>query len=307
MLQAFQSFNKAYKVRVILGSETMIQSFTARLAIVATILGLAACAELGQGDNGATKGSAHSKFSKLALVVNGKSIDALTPSGIGAELRKVDIDIGKKAEVKAWQQAIRQGTADKGMVPPALTGISGFTTIQLVDVALAEGAERQIVSGKIRDYIFDKSTGSGHLAVDTKVEFYNTLTSFNSSVPDRIEQYHWDIEVEGGFEVQPHSGNDLDPFPGSVEFTDKTLKAIKKRGMKFKLFAQGKSIKVRHIYRRVDGGPLARLKASHPYYVSTEESCIDLMFDRYPPATELPPQIGYCLGRCDHPQIINTK
>lgn len=41
-------------------------------------------------------------------------------------------------------------------------------------------------------------------------------------------------------------------------------------------------------------------------YTSTAESCIDLLSHPYPPEFELPPQKGYCLGRCEHPFIVNT-
>ncbi len=177
----------------------------------------------------------------------------------------------------------------------------------------AADGQRQVITGKIRDYVYDDSTKGGHLAVDTRVEIFKTDESFVAHKPDVTLRYHWDIEIQPGtFEVQPHSGNDLDPFPGTakypvpIQFTKATLKDIKKRGLKYKLFAKGEEIVVRHIYQVFDDGSIERLPDTDPWYQSTEESCIDIMFDRFPPAIDLPPQRGYCLGRCDQPQVVNT-
>jgi hypothetical protein len=76
--------------------------------------------------------------------------------------------------------------------------------------------------------------------------------------------------------------------------------------LKYKLNAKGTGIVVRHVYRKVDSDPIELLPPTDPRYASTAESCIDLLFNPYPPETELPPQIGYCLGRCEQPAILNT-
>ena len=58
---------------------------------------------------------------------------------------------------------------------------------------------------------------------------------------------------------------------------------------------------------RRGNGPLRRRPDGHPFCVMTDKSYIDLFLNGYPPASKLPPQGSYCLGRCELPQIVNTK
>ena len=317
----------------------MRRCWTVSIVAVVAILGLSACAEFSFHRSKATTQPPSSNLGGLAVVVNGAPIGELLADPV--ELRKVLTDLelddlalvddrGKLSEVgrKNVQDLLDRiksrgnDPKDKGEteylratddVRRSLLGVGGFSVVQLLEALLASGVERQVfLSGGIKDYIFDKDTKSGHLAVDTRIKIYETSESFIKGVPDRVERYHWDIEVEGIYEVQEHSGNDLDPFPGTaqypdgVEFTKYTLREIKRRGLKYKLFAKGEKIKVRNVYEIFEDGSVTLLPKEHIFYTSTEESCIDIMFDRFPPAVDLPPQRGYCLGRCDHPQVVNT-
>ncbi len=88
------------------------------------------------------------------------------------------------------------------------------------------------------------------------------------------------------------------------------------RGLDHKLLAKGADVQIKNVFRKVECcnpgcdhpecGKLVRLSDTEKFYLSTEESCIDLMFKGYPPASELPPQVEYCLGRCENPPIINS-
>jgi hypothetical protein len=193
-------------------------------------------------------------------------------------------------------------------VPEALQGIGGFSTILVLKKILL--SVHQTLFGKIRDYIFVDKTKSGHLSVDMCM--------------DRSEFFHWDIEIlDGEYRVHPRQGdpaNPRDPYYPDNPFPNVDLelpaaatdpgnpKSIWARDLDHKLHAMGDRIEVRHIYhRRLSEPDLTRLDSKHQLYTSTRASCIDLFTQGRPPATvgELK-QKDYCLGRCEHPAIVNT-
>lgn len=251
------------------------------------------------------------------LVANGEPADELverlrgneqffianaSPEGLGIDL---DIDDLRELLREIDRDPTRVLDTD---VPDAMRGIGGFsTTLFLKKLILGV---HQTVYGKIRDYIFVDRTKSGHLSVDMCI--------------DRSEFYHWDIEIaNGGFGVHLRKGDPDDPndpyypdnpFPnvdldlpeGATDPDEPT--SIWVRGLDHKLHARGKSIEVRHIYHRSLSDPdLTRLDDNHHLYMSTEASCVDLFTQGRPPATfgELTDS-DYCLGRCEHPAIVNT-
>lgn len=300
----------------------MKRQLTSGLAVAVSILVLSACSLIEKVQPVTEVPS--EEFDQWSLVLDGERVDDLRadPEKIKAKVRELlksdpwSDDKARKSKGEPprldeeYFRALTEGRLPGTPVPEALKGIGGFSARGLLRAA---DGQRQVITGKIRDYVYDDSNKSGHLAVDTRVEIFATRESFVMHKPDVTLRYHWDIEIEpGAFEVQKHSGEDLDPFPGTekhpvpVEFTDATLKDIKKRGLIYKLFAKGEKIVVRHIYQVFDDGSIERLPNKDPLYESTEESCIDIMFDRFPPAIDLPPQRGYCLGRCDQPQVVNT-
>lgn len=197
-------------------------------------------------------------------------------------------------------------------LPEALTGIPGFTVLQLLGAYLEPELERK-VSGKIRHYYFNKTRRSGYLEVDTVVD---TLQDGRIIETD---EYFWAIAVRPETfdvvlrcDINPDDPNGCDdngnaPFLDTLALPDAALDetnkdGIWKRGLDHKLWAKGTGIVVVGVIRN---GVLLS-PDHHPLYVSNEDSCIDLMFAGYPPVSELPPQPGYCLGRCEHPEVVNT-
>lgn len=199
---------------------------------------------------------------------------------------------------------------------------------------------RSKICGKIRDYLFVDQTKSGHLSVELTHEEFLTRQSFLDCEPDQVTTYHWDIEVlEGGFEVldrndaalnddeQPlflampegQDGKDVVAFPPHA-LDPEDPRSVWCRCLDHKLLARGEKVRIVNVYRKVeccdlncghpDCGKLIRLDETKDdekkFYVSTDESCIDLMFKGAPPASELPPQVEYCLGRCENPPVINS-
>jgi hypothetical protein len=264
-----------------------------------------------------TAGDACKGLQEWGLFVNGESADDFVdrlrrdddreeiflhnppPDGLGIEGTTDALD-------QRLRQIDREPTSVIPNVPQALQGISGFiTTLVLKKLRLQV---HPVLSGKIRDYIFDERTKSGHLSVDVCI--------------DRNQFFHWDIEVlDGEYRIHqrisknPQNPNYPDhPFPN----VDLTLPAaatdpndpnsVWVRNLDHKLHAMGNRIQVRHIYHRGPTAPdLMRLDSRHHLYTSTRESCIDLFTEGYPPATvgELK-QKDFCLGRCAHPAIVNT-
>ena len=142
--------------------------------------------------------------------------------------------------------------------------------------------------------------GVGHLSVDVKVFTINT----DDNSTESIDVYHWEIEVEDdGFEVREIVGSDF-------EFPPEAWDRIRELGLERKMSAKGMVIKVNRIFH--NGTLIKRDDSTDPrsdWYKSTPESCIDLLFKGSVPTNriELEEKVGaYCMGRCEHPKIINT-
>ncbi len=220
-------------------------------------------------------------------------------------------------------------------LPASLSGISGFNTLLYAEEHLIRTGEisphevnlpclatqrfeyRAKLCGKIRDYVYLHETKSGHLVVELIHEQFTTRQAFLDCKPDRVTLYHWDIDIDGCFQVHERcdGGFPDNPFPTleGVDFPAHSLDPNDERSIWFrcldhKLYAKGECIKVRHIYRQINDGKFLRLDetAFAHLYRSTEMSCVDLMFKGFPPAAQLPTQADYCLGRCAHPPIINS-
>lgn len=283
------------------------------LLVFVTTCGLSSCAQIQREEAPAAMAEAEPEadFQEWVLVVKGVPIQRLVEDP--EELRKAVVELvgtDDRGQISEWVSAVRSRAGNAEGVHANLTGLAGFSAVQLLEAYLASFTEldaQRKVSGKIVDYIFDDAEKAGHLAVNTKVEYFDTSESYASQVPDRVKRYHWDIEVtDGTYQVIPHSGNRNDPFPGTLALVEPTLTAVEDRGLDHKLWAKGTGIVVRHVYEVFSDGSITRLPDTHPFYPSTAASCIDMMFAGPPPAIYLPPQPAYCLGRCDHPEVVNT-
>lgn len=224
-------------------------------------------------------------------------------------------------QLRALLDRASVGTIDDDL-PIIFHGLEGLSTIAaLREYALGERVE---MKGRIVDYGFTKvgnTQGSGHLSVQMQFDHYDT-----ADVLYQREYLHWDIDVIkdesiDGYEVMERQGDAVsspnDPFPGTVLFpphaTNPTdLRSVWFRGLDHKLYAKFNDIKVRNIYHKVTTAGSApdneyvRLDDNNILYQATPNSCIDLMFKGYPPAVEIP-DIGFCLGRCAHPMLYNSK
>jgi hypothetical protein len=182
----------------------------------------------------------------------------------------------------------------------ALSGIAGDSVVQFLHAYVT--GEAQTVRGKIRKYYFNDDEKGGYLEVDTEVD-----TLQGGSVV-KTDKYFWAIAVRPEtYRVVDRVGPpSTDPFPNTVVFSANALrednpKGIWQRRLDQKLFAKGTGIIV--IAVRKNG---VLLPTTDRRYISNSDSCIDLLFWGYPPKSELPKQRFYCMGRCAHPQVVNT-
>lgn len=225
------------------------------------------------------------------------------------EVLGYDYDDEQLAELLAMA---REDDVRASDLPDALTGIPGFTVLQLLGAYVEPALERK-VSGKIRKYYFNDDKKDGYLEVDTVVD------TLDDGVIVKTDTYSWVITVQPETftvvprcDINPDDPNGCDdngnmPFLDTLALPEAALlqdnpDGIWQRGLDHKLWAKGTGIVVDRVIRN---GVLLSPE-HHPLYVSNEDSCIDLMFAGYPPVSELPPQPGYCLGRCAHPMVVNT-
>ena len=242
----------------------------------------------------------------------------------------------------------REGAAKTESDPKVLCGIGGFLNKLLLNAIVARFADnrdqpaaigvqrpefRVKTSGKITDWLFVANqpaptppepntnkvgSGHGHVAVNILNQEFDTNQALIDCKPSRTEFLHWDIKILDCTVYQRKNDaitNDPYPaltlqFPGHATDPDDG-RSIWCRCLNHKLFAQGPhQIEVRHVYRKIDNGPLELLpndpaNPNSPYCV-TADDCFDIMFKGFPPAARLPVQREYCLGRCEEPPVVNT-
>lgn len=217
---------------------------------------------------------------------------------------------------------------------PGFTGIGGalgHTVLDIAEEALKpanghydQSGKRVVVSmeGKITHYKFtpnaaDPTKGSGELTVITAVTS-RVIPNGAGNPPPKTVGYKWEIEVlTDGFEVVGYDSSDpADPFPGTMTFSESMVNRIESLGFQFKLWAKGEKIQVNNIERDMnfdwDSPVWAPLPNAGPFkrlYESDSDSCIDMMFVEYPPEDfdDLNGPPWYCLGRCEHPAIVNSR
>lgn len=223
-----------------------------------------------------------------------------------------------------------------GLDVPALSGLGGMFGHAFLDVAddarIRNPRERNYgkfmrnrlqevsVSGQLVAYEFVEGStpGRGNGSIEAITYIERRVQPVGQGTPQtRTEAYWWKISViNQGFEVHEHSNDPDDPFPGTLPFDQETKDRIENRGFEFKLWATGGDIVVDEILVDHNYDPnnpnFVALNPNNPNYAdlfqSDPASCIDMMFVDYPPET-LPDGAEppfYCLGRCQHPYIINT-
>lgn len=116
------------------------------------------------------------------------------------------------------------------------------------------------------------------------------------------DEYYFKLDIIADH-VQ-HSGNDSDPFPGTLEISNKPvlLNMIKTAGWRHKLHAEGDR-NFRITTAKMNGENLVRKNAE--FFQDRGEECFDIFFLAAPTNT-LPAQYGYCMGRCNA-KIVNTR
>ncbi|MEM7024486.1 MAG: hypothetical protein AAF637_18190 [Pseudomonadota bacterium] len=281
-------------------------------------------------------------FQELALMVDGVEISRLVEDKAGLRTKVeelLDTDEPDPAQIRKWLDILGGGEGSWADVHPSLRGIAGLSVAQLLEAYLASQASTFLktrVRGKIRDYLFDKDEaitdrqqGAGHLSVETWVDYFDSEASFAAETPDRTERYHWDIDVvrrivdeqetQGFIVVERDDTQPTNPFPGTIEdlpqpMLDRIFKGEPdavppKPPLLNKLWAEGKDIVIRSVYRIQDDFTVELLPDTDPQYASTDASCIDMMWAADVPAvftaSSHPP--NYCLGRCAHPLVVNTE
>jgi hypothetical protein len=239
------------------------------------------------------------------LMVGGVPIEELLAQrerarAVLLEVLGVNLSDGQLAELSA---SFRSGDAKAPDVPQALTGLAGFPVFQLLDAYVAGPEQERRVRGKILHYYFNDASKGGYLEVYTVVQILQGGSVVST------DTYFWAIGVAPGtFEVVERvDSSPDDPFPGTLQLPDAALdpnnpEGIWQRGLDHKLWAEGTGIDVVGI---IKNGTL--LPFDDPLYASNADSCIDLMTAGYPPQNVLPPPSGYCLGRCEHPEVVNTR
>lgn len=305
------------------------------LGTLALLLSMAACtADGGFARMAATHPDPRGiETTKLMLTGNESNV-VLSNTG---QLRQVLADFGgntNPANLKSMIQQIRASNEISGIDIPGLTGLGGGYGHAFLDLAgdaiLGNGHFNQgarvvvTISGQILDYEFNRTinndTGNGRLEVVTYIT--RRVVPAGAGMPSaKTDAYKWKIRViDDGFTVVHRNDADPDgPFPGTIPFSSEMKDRVNSLGFVRKLWAKGEKIVVDEVKFVKDYTPGTDWTSVPPLdpgmtkyarlYESDANSCIDMMFAGEPPATmaDLQGPPFYCLGRCAHPWIVNTR
>lgn len=179
---------------------------------------------------------------------------------------------------------------------------------------------RLIIHGQIIHYAFDEPSGAGEIhsiTYFTKIMTPNTPVDYDGLNISTTDAVRFKVSVErdvasgdDGFVVVKRDDHAPDgPFPGTMPFTRAMINDVEFYGYQYKLWARGNSITINEIALKPEGDVVfTKLPMSDPRYKIGPDSCIDMLFVREPPSDlgRLGPPF-YCLGRCDHPGLVNTN
>lgn len=218
-------------------------------------------------------------------------------SGYKRKSRNADALKVESAAANDFEQTVMQ----------RIGGVGGFQVRTLLHYMLAcsdeelAALEKVHVVGKIEKWIYKKSwrKGSGYIYWHADVNDCKNVS----------HDFKFHIAVNKGYELLENIATE----PYHLDFGDQRINnmipikereiLIKyKRQFNYKLHAQGNKIHILTVF--LDDN---LVDANDPVYTSDPDSCIDIFFKEKPPANELPRQFGYCMGRCDHPPILNTS
>ena len=116
------------------------------------------------------------------------------------------------------------------------------------------------------------------------------------------DEYYFKLDIVANH-VQ-HSGNDNNPFPGTLDLAGKRvlLDMIRDAGWRHKLHAKGNNFRI--TTAKLNGDNLTNKNAE--FFQDRGEECFDIFFLNAPVDNTLPTQFGYCMGRCNA-KIVNTR
>lgn len=311
-----------------------------RILLWSTLLVLvSACMTPDKEDPGPMSSKEPDAITPMKLIIAGKDFNVLLESK-----SKLEEALGSLADHDGDYEGNLGNLIDKMMASnldpdkkaPGFTGISGALGHEVLTIVQTEAlgpaglydTESSVIvamEGQIIAYEFDGNVykpGNGSMTVITAVTS-RKYPSRGRPVP-KVVGYKWEIEVvNNGFEVRTHSTNPRDPFPDTMTFSQDMLERVQELGFQYKLWAEGTDIVVHSVWRKQNfewsragrpnywGQPLPRTGNSKwkRLYVSDPDSCIDMMFVNEPPAEfeDLRGPPWYCLGRCQHPGIVNSR
>ena len=241
----------------------------------------------------------------VAMFIKLRGKDAREVLANGAELEtEIDTVGGRGRNLYQKIYSVQRG--------PKTQGFAGISTEIFVEAAKATTDQRDYVgpvdltmSGKIIAYYYNEATEEGCLKVVTTADWRR-----GSEVGSLT--YRWTVFVApGGFKVNrrisPPDPNDV--FGTGADTIAIPASLADMHMFQSKLWAKGLTIHVEKVERLLPNGNWHVLGSGHPLYQVTDESCIDMMFQATTPPATLPPGTTppfYCLGRCDHPPLINT-
>lgn len=308
----------------------MIAHVVKSACVVTAVVALAACTTMKEQsmetsaacDNSIAPGvevvSLPSWFQIMKQVVNGKRTrDILRdPALLDGTFDKIEETLKKAYDVKAEPGETLQDRIERieqSDFVAGLAGISVRTFLHAVKQTLGPDGRfaRQatvITKGKIQAYYFDDGPSTDK---NDCLEVLMVTRPVLANATGPVIAYRWTVFANLQAAKRRHDNepgydkNDVFPDSDSVPIGEALAAA---RMAEYKLWAKAGDIEVRKVELSVNNGPFVTLPQIDPLYQSTPESCIDMMFQVYPPRT-LPPYVRppfYCLGRCEHPRIINT-
>ena len=228
-------------------------------------------------------------------------------------------DDNDKIEKRIYSRDPESKSVYKRRAQERVSGLGGFQSrlllyymLKCTPTQLADLGEVRVY-GKIKRWIYDqkakpptykkskkrKKKGSGYI-------FWHAMADECDGTP---HDFKFHIALDNGYDLLRNIATEKyhldfgdEEINNMIPQEERDILIRDERQFNYKLHAQGRRIYILTVFLDND-----LVDAEDPIYNSDRYSCIDIFFEYEPPANELPEQFGYCMGRCDHPPILNTS
>ncbi|MFK7745261.1 MAG: hypothetical protein AB8B47_09405 [Roseobacter sp.] len=217
----------------------------------------------------------------------------------------------------------------RGKTENSLTGITSQAFIRVAESRGTVFGKKDVdVRGKIQDVCLHDPSLAGYYynAKTDKLRLCVLMVTTIAGPKDKnnkVRYQYFHVEADKA-RVAPRDNADTgNVFPAAASKTGLKVDETTAKDFKNKLYAWGDNVKILNYWeanakansgnpkwKKYTPGQNNAPKRIKNYFLPDVDACVDMMFPGAVPETLSPGDAGgihYCLGRCKHPPIVNTR